>query len=136
MLSDELMEKAGIASALVSLGVNDAVYWNFLVAHAKPAVESDAPFPMLIDPKTRKAIVTEPPPEFLAWAKKRNVPAKDAAQVQLLSMPGRIIPLAASGDPRGLPVLRQALSSRNYLFKCQSASVCLCYLISSLSAVH
>jgi HEAT repeat protein len=35
--------------------------------------------------------------------------------------PGKVLELAASGDPRGIPLLRRALQSRNYLIVSSSA---------------
>src|ERR1035441_7667954 len=63
--------KAMIASALVRLGDKDDAYWDFLVKQATAVLDSDLPFPYNLSGGTPESPFS---PEFLAWAKARNLP--------------------------------------------------------------
>ena len=53
--------------------------------------------------------------ELRAWAQARNVSANTAAQSAIYDLPGKVFELADTGDLRGIPLLRRALQSRNYM---------------------
>jgi hypothetical protein len=57
--------RARIASALVSLGDKDDMYWDFLVEQATPAIESEAPSPRCF---SQPKCVSGHPPDYVAWA--------------------------------------------------------------------
>lgn len=118
--TDDLLDKSTIASALVRLGAKGSEYWGFLFAQAQIAAESDAPFPVLLDSKGQ-VLPKQLAPEFLAWAKKQKVSPESAAWNEFYGMPLRLMPLAETGDPRGLPLLRKALTSHNYLVQARAA---------------
>jgi hypothetical protein len=102
--------KAKIAGALSQLGDKDQVYWDFLENRARTAVESGAPYPIRFDAQG-KIMPQQYTPELLEWAKSRNISSGDAGQMAGFDIPGRVLLLAATGDPRGLPLLRQAMPS-------------------------
>jgi HEAT repeat protein len=111
---DEEM-KAALASALVRLRDPDNTYWDFLLQLAKPALESDAPSPFVGSKETAGVS-----PEFEAWAKANKLSIEEAAAA-VLQLPQKLVPLAKTGDPRGIPLLRKALQSPNLLIQTTGA---------------
>lgn len=99
-----------LASLLVQLGDPNPVYWNLLVSEADLALSSQAPFPAAADAKTWDDLYT---PEQKAWAKAHNISVDQMSKEAMLIAPGRLVPLARSGDPRALPILRSGLKSEN-----------------------
>ena len=61
--------------------------------------------------KTRDQISSE----LQAWAQAHHISASDAAEAAVYGLPGKVFNLAQTGDPRGIPLLRRALQSRNFL---------------------
>jgi len=114
LLSQDADSKAQIASALVRLGDADDSYWNYLIGQATDAVKSDAPFPAMFD-ANGKVVRGQLSPEFAVWAKAHNVSPELAAEDVVYRLPGKVLFLAETGDPRGIPLLRQALQSPNFL---------------------
>jgi hypothetical protein len=112
---DEEM-KAELASALVRLRDPDNSYWDFLLRLAKPALESDAPFPL--DGSKENHGVSR---EFNAWAKTHKLSVEEA-KAAALQLPAKLVPLAKTGDPRGIPLLRKALQSPNIMIQILSAN--------------
>lgn len=113
--SQDALIKAKIANALVRLGEEDKTYWEMLVSVATPAVESDAPFFMIIDPHGK--MLPGPSPEFVAWAQAHNVPVMEAGEQSVYVLPGELMLLGSSGDSRAVPLLQKALSSPNYFIQ-------------------
>jgi hypothetical protein len=111
--------KAKIAGGLVRLGDKDDTYWDFLVKLVTPAVDSDAPDFMTVDAQGKFS--PEPSPQFVAWAKAHNLSPDSAAADSLYVLPGRVMLLGATGDPRAIPLLRQALSSPNHMIEIAAA---------------
>jgi HEAT repeat protein len=112
--------KAEIASALVRLGDKDPIYWDFLVKQANEAIESDAPFPREFDSRG-KMLDDHFSPAFLQWAKDQGLSPGDAGQKAVYELPGKLVFLGETGDPRGLPLLRRAMSSSNYMIQIMAA---------------
>ncbi len=112
--------KEHIAYGLIKLGEKDQTYWDFLVMRAKAAVESDAPFTNSFDPQG-KIVPRQLAPEFIEWAKAHNLPANDAAYAQAYDLPGSLLFLARTGDPRGRDLLRRGMASRNYFIQAAAA---------------
>jgi HEAT repeat protein len=105
--------KTKIANGLVRLGDKHNTYWNYLLEQATLAVDSDVPdgvFSNLVG-QTRDQFSSA----LQAWAQTHNVSANTAAQSALYDLPGKVLELAQTGDPRGIPFLRRALQSRNYM---------------------
>jgi len=119
-LSQDASAKAKLAGALVRLGDKDDAYWNYLVAQAATAAQSDAPPPTAFD-VNGKAIPGQLSPEFIAWSRAHSLPPESAAQDVVFGLPVKVAMLAETGDPRGVPLLRQALRSSNYLVAVMAA---------------
>jgi HEAT repeat protein len=112
--------KAKIASALVRLGDKDDGDWDLLLKQATLAVKSDAP-PLVKYDTQGKAIRGQPSIEFSAWAKSHNMSVESAAESAEYGLPIKLGFLAETGDTRGIPLLRQALQSPNYLVAAMAA---------------
>ncbi|WP_263366138.1 HEAT repeat domain-containing protein [Edaphobacter bradus] len=100
--------KARVAKALVDLGDKNEAYWDFLVQQAKLAIESDAPSPQCQSPVN---CISGHPAEYVAWARAHNVAEGSQAEMALYWREGKVY--LVSGDPRGIPLLREALKSPN-----------------------
>jgi HEAT repeat protein len=118
--TEEGFLKEAIASALVRLGDKDRTYWDFLETHAREVIQTDAPFPVPFDTQgnTVKKQLSQ---EFLEWAKNNQVDPQAAATAQMQTVPAQISFLAATGDQRGLELLRRAMASRNYFVQAIAA---------------
>ena len=116
---DPLFKKA-LASALVRLGDRQHGYWDFLAIKANAAIDSDAPYISEFDSEGY-TIPRRFSRKFLEWAKAHQVDPNAAAQAQLYVIPGDVLYLAATGDPRGLTILRRGLLNQNYLIQYISA---------------
>jgi hypothetical protein len=114
------LDKAHIASALVRLGDKSNTYWDYLVKQATPVVESDEPDFMGFD--SRGKSVPGPSPEFIAWAKAHNISPEGAGEDAVYLAPGKVGLLAMTGDPRGVPILRRALLSPNHMIETIAAN--------------
>jgi HEAT repeat protein len=98
--------KARVAYALMKLGDKNEAYWDFLVQQAKLAIENDAPSPRCFAPAN---CVSGHPAEYVAWARAHNVTEGSQAEMALYWLEGKVY--LVSGDPRGIPLLREALKS-------------------------
>lgn len=116
--SNDQLTKAKIANALVRLGDNDDAYWNFLVELATPAIESDAPDFMNLDPQAKTA--SGPSAAYVAWAKAHNLPPGDGEDA-MVWLPGKVILLASTDDRRAVPLLRRGLLNPNHMIEFESA---------------
>jgi hypothetical protein len=112
--------KEEIASALVRLGEKDEIYWDFLVKQATEAVDSDAPFPREFNSQG-KMIDDHFSSAFLQWAKQHSLSPGDAGEMVVYRLPGKLLMLAETGDPRGIALLRRAMSSPNYMIQVMAA---------------
>ena len=121
--TQELQDKANIASTLVRLGDKDTSYWDFLAKLATPVLESDAPDFLSYDAQGKS--LPGPSPEFIVWAKAHNVPpngpAGNAGENAVYWSPGKVAVLGSTGDARAIPLLRQALSSPNHMVEIVAA---------------
>jgi HEAT repeat protein len=108
----DVSTKTEIANGLVRLGDKHNTYWNYLLEQATLAVDSDVPDALFSDPLGK---TVDQNSELQAWAQAHNVSANTAAQSALYDLPGKVFELADTGDPRGIPLLRRALQSRNYM---------------------
>ena len=107
--SEEVNRKGQIASALVRLGDKNDIYWNYLVEQATEAINSGLPSLESYDSKG-VPIRGQLSPEFTAWVKAHNIPPEAVGNL-VYSLPGKVLLLARTKDPRGIPLLRQALQS-------------------------
>jgi hypothetical protein len=104
--------KVSIASGLVKLKDHDDTYWNFLLEQATLAVDSNIPDSVFSESRGKATVLG---PELQAWADAHNVSVNTAGQYARYDFPGKVLQLATTGDQRGIPLLRRALQSRNYL---------------------
>jgi HEAT repeat protein len=111
--------KAGVASALVRMGDKNDSYWIYLVKLATPALESNAPDPLNDVAGKDMDIIS---PEFKVWASAHDLSVEAASKLAMMDLPGGLAPLAKTGDPRGVPLLRKALISPNLLIASLAAA--------------
>jgi hypothetical protein len=110
--SDDDRDKQVIASVLLSERIYDKRYYELLVEHAKPAIESDCPFPILRDDngKLLKGKYTQ---DFLAWAASKHLDPHAAAERTLYEDPTEVRMLAAAGVRDANSLLLAGLKSPN-----------------------
>jgi HEAT repeat protein len=104
--------KVSIASGLVKLRAPDNTYWNYLLEQATLALDSNMPDPNF-SPSQGKMM--DPAPELKVWADANNLSVNTAVQYARYDISGKVLQLATTGDPRGIPLLQRALQSHNYL---------------------
>ncbi|MFL6445560.1 MAG: HEAT repeat domain-containing protein [Candidatus Sulfotelmatobacter sp.] len=112
LLPEDDNYRGNIASLLVTRKVTNPRYWNHLVQDATSAIDSDMPDPTALD-GTGKQVPRKLSEKFREWCKRRHLDANRAAERAIYGLPGQIWPLAASGDPRGFPLLMKGLQSQN-----------------------
>jgi len=112
--TEDVIDREHIASALVRLGDKKDVYWNFLVRQATIAIESGIPDIFAYDSQGK--LIRGPSPEFTAWAQGHNL-SLTAAEEQSRLFSGAVMWLAMTRDWRAVPLLRQALSARDYMIQ-------------------
>lgn len=120
---DTKYEKQFVALALLKVGKKDdkenETVWNYLVRHAKSAVEDKTPFPLeFVD---GRIVGNELSREFLAWCAQRDCEPTREAQEALLTGPADVLILAVADDPRANPIFRKGLKSKNYMIVARSA---------------
>ncbi len=105
--------KAHIASALVRLGAKEPVYWDYLYAEARRGIETSAPSATSESASGQPSTAqTEPG----AGANRPREPSAAAGPPW-----ATVLFLATTGDPRGIPVLREALRSANIFVESNAA---------------
>jgi hypothetical protein len=139
--------KQRAASILLSLGVRDRIYFDYLVAAAKKAFADETPWPTLYDEdgnmNTRAThpvfaewirkqgldpndlqftAVREYNPAFLEWCKKKNLEPNHAQYEAYYVTPEPWYNLAAAGDPRAYDLLIQGLHSHNLMIVVDAAN--------------
>jgi HEAT repeat protein len=118
--SHEMDLRGEIASVLVSLGDKDRRFWDLIFNQAQAALSEDPPDPF----DTGQAGEPSAPcssEALLSWAKSRNLSLEEACTEASLGIAQRVRPLAESGDRRVIPVLKEALKSRNRLIQMMAA---------------
>ncbi len=104
--------KMKIADGLVRLGDKNNTYWSFLLQQATLAVDSDLPDPFR--DSQGNSTGRQLSPEFNTWVQAHDTDASTAIHSALYELPGKVLLLGETGDPRGIPLLRRALQSHNY----------------------
>jgi hypothetical protein len=104
--------KVSIASGLVKLKDRDDTYWNYLLEQATLAVDSNIPDSAYSESQGKMTIQS---PELQTWANTHHVSVNTAWQYTRYDFPDKVIQLGMTGDSRGIPLLRRALDSHNYL---------------------
>jgi HEAT repeat protein len=112
--------RSEIASVLVSLGDEDPQFWNLILNQAQAALSEDPPDPFEMGQVGGSSAPCSSE-AFLNWAKNRNLRPEEACREASLGIAQRVRPLADSGDRRVIPVLKEALTSRNRLIQTMAA---------------
>ena len=145
-LTDDVQTKRRIASILVSVGVRDQVYFDYLAAEAKKSLDSDMPWPTLYDENGRKNDRADNPafvawckkhglnpqderyvayraanPAFLEWCIKQRLNPQDARITAYYEIPAPWYDLGAARDPRAYGLLVQGLHSHNLMIAAVAA---------------
>jgi hypothetical protein len=115
----DLDTKAQIASGLVKLKDRDDTYWNFLLEQATLAVDSNVPDDAFSESQGKT--MSPGTPELQEWAHTHNVSLEKAAEHARYDIPGEVLLLGQTGDPRGVPLLRRALQAHNHLMVAMAA---------------
>lgn len=110
--TSDVDEKARFASALVKLRDPDEVYWRFLKDQVVTVLESQIPDSNFSISQSR---MVDRSPELQAWADLHHVSLETAFYDATLMYPGKILLLGDTGDVRGLPLLRRALASQDFM---------------------
>jgi hypothetical protein len=110
----DIKTKTKIAAGLVRLGDKDNTYWNYVEEQAALAVNSDIPDAVFSESQG-KWMGRALSPELQAWADAHHVDANTAGIDSRYDYPGKVLLLAETGDPRGIPLLRRALQARDYM---------------------
>jgi len=99
--------KARVAKSLLDLGDKNEAYWDFLVQQAKLAIESDAP-----STRCYSSTNCTGHSAYVAWARAHNASEDSQAEMELNWQLEREVQ-GIFDDPRGIPLLREALKSAN-----------------------
>jgi HEAT repeat protein len=118
VVSDPI-DKAKIAQVLLALGDKKDAYWNYLAELAKPALDTDAPSPTRYDAQGKS--VPDLSPEFVTWVQAHGQSPHEAGENEIYVLPGIVMMVGATEDPRALPLLRRALLSPNYQIEAAAA---------------
>jgi len=110
----EETDKARIAIALLSCGVSDDKYFEYLLGLVLPIINSDQPSPVVYDEKGYMTPHTISP-EFEKWCKKNNLNCVQEAQEATIwhGKRLRVAYLALATDPRAFPYLVKAVQLGN-----------------------
>jgi HEAT repeat protein len=114
-LISEPLEKAKIAQVLLLLGDRKDAYWNYLAELVKPALESDAPSPMLDDARGKS--IPDLSKEFATWAQAHGKSPGEAVEYAKYILPVIVMMVGATADSRALPLLRRAFLSPNSMIQ-------------------
>jgi HEAT repeat protein len=144
-LSSDAITKRRVASVLITLGVKDRVYFDYLVSEAKKGLDNPIPWPTAYDGHGR--INQDITPEFIAWCKKQGIDPNDPKYVSYRSsdpvflewamkrhlnlnntryeayyeVPAAWYDLAAARDPRAYDLLVEGLHSHNLMIAVAAA---------------
>ncbi|MDQ2839784.1 MAG: HEAT repeat domain-containing protein [Acidobacteriota bacterium] len=103
---------------MIRLGDKDATWWDYLAKRAEEAVDSDAPSVVDYDPAGK--VIPGVSAKFLTWAKVHSLSVNQALRKTELNL-AAVAFVGESMDWRGVPLLRQALLSPNYLVEMAAA---------------
>jgi HEAT repeat protein len=103
--------KAKIASTLVRLGDKGDAYWDYLVKLATSVIEA----PDFWSYDSQGKLVPGPSPEFIVWVKAHKLSPAEMGEWPQYSIPGPVMLLGLTGDPRAVPLLRRGLLSPNHM---------------------
>ena len=116
--TDPLM-KDKLASALVRLGDTNPSYWTYVLQAAQDAVDSN--LPAGLDPGHAGPTSSEATTALTQWANSQHLSVTIAAENIFYLYPAKVLYLAQTDDPRGIPVLRKALLSNDFAIQINGA---------------
>ena len=105
-------QKSSIASILLSSGVRDQKYFDYLADQTRRVLQNPIPDPIVYDNDGR-VVRGKLADAFILWCKKHGRDPQSFAYEALYGPPKNVVFLAASGDPRGFDLLMEALHSEN-----------------------
>ncbi len=111
-LTKDTQTKMRIASILLSLGVRDQTYFDFLSGEARKVLthDHDMPWPLLYDDQKQQKALN---PALNDWCKAHGLGFWDMDKVEFYEMPVPWYDLAAAGDSRAYDLLLKGLHSQN-----------------------
>lgn len=111
-LSDDPERKQRIASILLSIGVKDRVYRDYLEHAAREALADETPWPTQYDDKGQPQDWS---PVFLEWCQKRGLPPWETLKKVYYEISNPWYYLAASGEPSFYDLFIEGLHSHNLM---------------------
>lgn len=116
---DEL--KGKLAVVLLELGdsAHKEDYFRYLQNSAKPAVDSDEPWPYAFGPDGSDTKVSSP--AFLDWVRRNHTTTDASEKKAFFTDPMRVALLSGCPDVRAVPLLLRALHSPNYILRAQAS---------------
>lgn len=107
--------KQRVASVLLSIGVRQSLYLDYLTSAAKQALSNDMPWPTLYDTngETVSKTIDTLNPAFLKWCESHHQYPRSAYEAAYYEIPSPWYHLAAAGDPRAYDLLLAGLHARN-----------------------
>ena len=144
-LTSDARVKRRIASILITLGIKDRVYFDYLVHEAQKGLNNEMPWPSAYDEHGR--LNKDATPAFIAWCKKygldpkgphfasyraanpvwlewcmkRHLNLNNARYAAYYEIPDGWYDLAAARDPRAYNLLVQGLHSHNLMIAVDAA---------------
>lgn len=144
-LTSDAKVKRRVASILITLGVKDRAYFDYLVSEAKKGLNNEMPWPSAYDEHGR--LNTNATPAFIAWCKKHGIDPNDphyasykaadpvwlewcmrrhlnlnnSRYAAYYEIPDGWYDLAAARDPRAYDLLIQGLHSHNLMIAADAA---------------
>ncbi len=114
-LTTDARLKERFASILVSIGVKDQTYHDYLVNEARKALDEDMPWPTLYDKsgKTISKTADTLNPAFLKWCEAHHQDPRTSFENAYYKIPVPWYYLAGAGDPRAYDLLLLGLQSKN-----------------------
>jgi HEAT repeat protein len=101
--------KQRLASILISIGVKDQIYREYLERAARKALADETPWPTQFNEKNEKSW----DPVFLEWCKKKELNPVTILEKAYYEIPNPWYFLAASGDPAFYDLFIEGLHSHN-----------------------
>lgn len=117
--TEEKRDRQVIAARLVTHGVKDAEYFDYLAGYAREAIQSDMPCLVNFDDKGR-TLRGQTNEAFLAWCTEHRLAAEECFQRQS-DFTQDVMKLANTGDPRAFDLLAQAMRSPNCMIVASAA---------------
>ncbi len=114
-LTTDARLKQRLASVLLSIGVKDPIYYDYLVSGAQEALQNDMPWPTVYgkNGETISRTLETLNPEFVKWCETHHRDVRASFRAAYYEIPLPWYYLAGSGDPRTYDLLLAGLHSKN-----------------------